>query len=350
MKKVVSFLLVCVWCLAFFACNDASEHIGEAKTPSSSSVLEGESYERVVEIFEDKGFTNIKLEKIEDLITGWLTKDGEVEEVLVGGDVNYSADRWVANDIEVIIRYHTFPNSQESDEENSSGKQIGKGKIPATAFDLKGQNYENVIKAFEDNGFTNIKLEKIEDLVTGWLTTDGEVEEVLVGGDVNYAPTQWVSSDVEIIIKYHTFPEKSVENNNTENVTVENDILTIYNCPEFASILSNKKEYDSSYLEFSQKYKGRTIEFDGRIDYITKHNDYKTRYDILVSAGDYDPEHQIGPNFKFKNVNAADLDLGTLYLEDKISVGMNVRIVAKVGDFEPGSYLFFLNPVSVSKR
>ena len=196
----------------------------------------------------------------------------------------------------------------------------------------------------------NCLKEKIEDLTTGWLTGDGEVEEVSIGGNVDYSPDQWVASDIEVIIKYHTFPEDNEENMEDNNTTIENDILTVENCTELSNILSNKAESDPSYAAFANKYEGRTIEFDGRIDYLVNHKDYKTRYDILVSAGDYDPNHQSGPTFKFEDVGVYDLGLDTLYLEDEIKVGMNVHIVAKVETFNSDSCLFFLDPISVSKR
>ena len=72
MKKLILFLLGCVCCFVLVACDNSNEHTGEAKTPSGSSMLKGQNYESVVNTFEHKGFTNIKLEKIEDLITGWL--------------------------------------------------------------------------------------------------------------------------------------------------------------------------------------------------------------------------------------------------------------------------------------
>ena len=114
MKKILCLFLASILCISLAACGNDS-HAGEAKTPSGSSAMEGRNYEEVVEIFEEKGFTNIKTEPIDDLIFGWLTKDGEVEEVSVGGDVDYSPDKWVPADTEVIIRYHTFPADDMED-------------------------------------------------------------------------------------------------------------------------------------------------------------------------------------------------------------------------------------------
>ena len=94
------------------------------------------------------------------------------------------------------------------------------------------------------------------------------------------------------------------------------------------------------------KHKGRIIEFDGRIDYRAKHGNYNTRHDYLVSAGDYDPDHQIGPSFKFEDVNYYDLNTDL----DTVSVGLNVRIVAEVVSFDSNTGLFYLEPVSVTGR
>ena len=221
-----------------------------------------------------------------------------------------------------------------------------------TTFSMKrSTNYKSVLESFEDNGFTNIKLEKIEDLITGILTEEGEVEEVSVGGDFDYSPDNWVDADTEVIIRYHVFPNKEAESaQDTNKEDVSDKVLTINNCEDFANILSNKAEIDESYSSFAKKYEGRTIEFDGRVDYLVKHENYNTRYDILVSSGDYNQDNQIGPIFKFENVNAYDLDLNTLYLESQIEVGKNVRIVAKVEQFDNNTGLFFLDPVSVTSR
>ena len=91
------------------ATSEKPSHEGEARTPGGSIYHIGEDYKDVVSDFEDNGFTNIKTEKLEDLITGWITKDGEVESVSVDGDVDYKANGWYPNDVEVIITYHTFP-------------------------------------------------------------------------------------------------------------------------------------------------------------------------------------------------------------------------------------------------
>lgn len=137
---------------------------------------------------------------------------------------------------------------------------------------------------------------------------------------------------------------KSNESSKSESKTEGN--LTIDNCPELAEILNNKAEIDESYSAFASKYEGKVIEFDGRIDNCQNHGSYTTRFDYLVSAGDYDPDHQIGPTFKFEDVSYYDLNTNL----DTVSVGLNVHIVAKVENFDSNSGLFFLEPVSITGR
>jgi len=65
-------------------------------------------------------------DKFEDLITGWTTKDAEVESVFVDGNKDYAPDVWYPNDIEVIITYHTFPAKDENGNEtdNKEGQKL----------------------------------------------------------------------------------------------------------------------------------------------------------------------------------------------------------------------------------
>lgn len=117
MKKMLSMLMAIISVFVLVACGNSKKHEGEAKTPNDSSTQNGKNFEDLIKEFESNGFINVKTEKIEDLIVGWLTKDGEVESVSVGGDTEYKANKWYPNDIEVIIKYHTFKSTEEKPEE-----------------------------------------------------------------------------------------------------------------------------------------------------------------------------------------------------------------------------------------
>ena len=230
----------------------------------------------------------------------------------------------------------------------------GEVKLDVPASEYKFKNYTEVEKALKSLGFTNIKHNVLYDIVLGW-TDEGEVDSVSIAGNTDFKRGDVFTSDSEVIITYHMKeeddPNKPTEpaSESTETpATTEEPLpnLTVENCPELAAMLANKAEIDESYSDFVRKYDGRVIEFDGRIDYCTKHGDYNTRFDYLVSAGDYDPDHQIGPTFKFENV--AYYDLHTTL--DTVSVGLNVHIVAEVVSFDSNSGLFYLDPVEITGR
>jgi hypothetical protein len=106
----LSIIILVLLLVSFFILPTIEEqsHEGKVRTPGGSSFHEGRDYNDVVSDFEDSGFTNIETEKLEDLITGWITKDGEVESVSVDFDEDYEENGWYPNDVKVIITYHTF--------------------------------------------------------------------------------------------------------------------------------------------------------------------------------------------------------------------------------------------------
>lgn len=251
------------------------------------------------------------------------------------------------------LKYKISCTSSQIDVETIQGTVVKHGEdeaaMPQSASSYKYQNYVDVQTELSEAGFTNISFEILYDIVIGW-TEEGEVDSISVDGNTEFEQGQIFKKDVAIVITYHMpkedDPDEPHENETPNSTTDPTENLTAENCPDLAAMLSNKAEIDDSYSAFATKYKGRIIEFDGRIDYCTKHGDYNTRFDYLVSAGDYDPDHQIGPSFKFEDVNYYDLNTDL----DTVSVGLNVRIVAEVISFDSNSGLFYLEPVAVTAR
>lgn len=238
-----------------------------------------------------------------------------------------------------------------------SNENKDEAKTPSGPSIQKGRDYQEVVDDFKEKGFKNIKTEKLEDLITGWITKDGEVEEVSVGGDVDYSPDEWISADTEVVIKYHTFKKEDTEsaveskikdNSNTEKPKEE--ILTVDNNKELAEILSTKDESSPLFKEFAQKYAGRTIEFDGNTAYVSKHGNYETRFNYLIFAGDYSTTTFSGPEFQFRNVNYYDLHLTGDNIPDPFGVGLNIRIIATVEEYDENPGLILLKPVSIKMR
>lgn len=131
------------------------------------------------------------------------------------------------------------------------------------------------------------------------------------------------------------------------------EILNVANNDELAAVLAEKNECSAVVQGFAEKNEGRTIEFDGNIAYMNKHDAYKTRYDMLVYAGDYSETSVAGPAFQFRDVSTSDLNLTGANIPDTIGMGDNLHIVAKIKGYNTNpnqSCLFFLEPESTAVR
>lgn len=137
-----------------------------------------------------------------------------------------------------------------------------------------------------------------------------------------------------------------------EYVKEEDVIHTVDNTPTLSEVLSTKVDMSPLYKNFVSAFEDKTIEFDGCITYLTNHNNYKTRYDILLSAGDYVDENTVnpGPTFKFKDVNLGDMGIKELFLPDYISIGSNIKIKAKVISYNENDGILELDPVLITSR
>lgn len=93
--------------------------------PISASETDGKNYAVVVRQFKDAGFTNVGTEKIEDLITGWLTKDGEIEQIAIEGETDFKKWDSFRADAKVVVSYHTFSRGKTTTYESSGSNQAG---------------------------------------------------------------------------------------------------------------------------------------------------------------------------------------------------------------------------------
>ena len=96
-------------------------------------------------------------------------------------------------DADIIISYHTVKNIEMS----------------FSYKDIKGDNYKDVISKLENEGFVNIRAEVLYDVVTGWVTDDGEVEYVSIDGDKKFKIGEEFRPDVEVVVAFHTYKKNA---------------------------------------------------------------------------------------------------------------------------------------------
>lgn len=75
-----------------------------------ASDYEKEQYSSVVEELKSCGFTNIVLKRSNDLINGWVTKEGSIKSISIDGDSNFKAKATFNYDAEIVIVVNTFKN------------------------------------------------------------------------------------------------------------------------------------------------------------------------------------------------------------------------------------------------
>jgi cytoskeletal protein RodZ len=126
--------------------------------------------------------------------------------------------------------------------------------------------------------------------------------------------------------------------------------VTSVNNAELAAILTLGDYCDPSIAAFAAAYAGQTIEFAGNVVAMNPHDDATTRYDILISAGEYSETSSRGPAFQFRDVNTTyDMNY-TGPTPDTIGERTNLVVTAEVVEYEPTSCLFLLDPVSTVVR
>lgn len=127
-------------------------------------------------------------------------------------------------------------------------------------------------------------------------------------------------------------------------------VLTPKSSPEFAAVLASTDYCSPAIAAFARAHLGQTVKFSANVAEMAPHGDFKTRYDILINAGDYSDRSSRGPAFQFRDENTiSDLHwVGPV--PDRIGVGTNLTITAAIDRYEQRSCLLLLEPVTTAVR
>ena len=154
----------------------------------SSDSLEGLKYTEVVRRLKESGFSNVYIKEISDLTISRDDEENLVTEVkLMLGD-SFDEDTKYPSNLWITVVYHT----------------VELYAPPLTSKEAKGMNYLDVIDEFENAGFVNVTTVAKYDIVTGWLTDDGEVKSVTINGEKKFDYYSEYRLDAEIVITYHS--------------------------------------------------------------------------------------------------------------------------------------------------
>jgi hypothetical protein len=85
----------------------------------------GEHYLEAYAALASYGFTNITYIVKRDLVKGWMYKDGEVENISIGGKSDFDKKTKFKSSNPVVITYHTFKNSPSATSPDTDFIAIG---------------------------------------------------------------------------------------------------------------------------------------------------------------------------------------------------------------------------------
>lgn len=91
---------------------------------------------------------------------------------------------------------------QEERVVNISAISENEAMVPSSAEKYKRKNYEEIVKSFEDAGFTNVSTEILYDIVWG-LTEEGESDKVSINGATDFSYGDIFPKDAVVIVTYH---------------------------------------------------------------------------------------------------------------------------------------------------
>ena len=187
-KRIISILVVISTLLVFISFG-YYEYQRLIPVGYSTSELIGNEYSTVIEKLREKGFINIVKREISDLSISREKEANIVTNVRFGFNEQFNEKYKYPGNLWVVVTYHT----------------VKLYRPPLTLETAKEMNYQEAVNSFKDAGFTNVNSKAKYDIITGWITEDGEIESISINGNKEYDSYDKVRLDAEVIITYHTY-------------------------------------------------------------------------------------------------------------------------------------------------
>lgn len=171
----------------------------EVEVKSDKKEFVGKNYKDVIQKLKDLGFTNI-IEKPKYEIKEYSLYDvGEVDSVKINNSDKFKKGNIYNSDVEVVISYYL----KHTDNPN-------KIKAPYTSDEAKSKNYKDVVKNFEEAGFTNIITK--EKYITEYSGNESyNVSSIKINDSYIDLHTGYNKND-EVMIEYYVITETGASN------------------------------------------------------------------------------------------------------------------------------------------
>lgn len=301
MKKLSSAILLFILCMMLSAC-------GNPKAPDSASAFVGESLDSVVTAFEKAGFKNIDVLEIQDLTSKSDLQDGDVSEISINNDNNFSAKAEYDKDVPVVITYHT----------------IRKVVVPISPSEIQDVEYETIVTLFTNAGFENISKNEVFDLDPDIFSVDFQ-NEVSIQGNADFAEGDSVPFDAPVsVISHKPFARRTV------NIHIDFQSNLFFNKYGVVVALDGDKET----LEHGE---------DSDIEYQLKDGDYVLTFTSAESSSingetRLNVSSDVDASFKI-SCNSDNISVETIYIDNKFELADDeVKIMTTQSEFRLNHY------------
>ncbi len=187
---------------------------------------------------------------------------------------------------------------------------------PMSASDCAYKNYAEIVTAFRNAGFTNIRENVLYDIVWGW-TENGEVDNVTVNGSSDFVRGNVFSKDAPVVITYH-MPEED----NPSYIQMEYD-HSHYAGMDYTDVEQLFKEMGFSNIALEKKETSDVSHKDGEVYSVS------VDYDSFSAGKRYDPEAKVRITYY---VNKATENPGSSSGSQHLSYTTNDLETAKKGN------------------
>ena len=85
---------------------------GEVSFPVSSKQVKNLNVQVLTQQLQLLGYTNIKTVSLNDLVTGWMKKDGAIKQVTVNGTNSFKQGKMYSFDTAIVVTYHSFKSKK----------------------------------------------------------------------------------------------------------------------------------------------------------------------------------------------------------------------------------------------
>lgn len=146
-----------------------------------------QNYEKVEKILEEMGFSKIETQEIKDLPLMEIARDGLVTDIDLKWKDSFSVGDKYPSNFRILVTYHTVIDI----------------KAPISSEEAKGMNYKDVEDAFRAAGFSDIQFAVEYDIITGWISKEGDVESITINDSDEFYEGSSYHPSAHVVITYH---------------------------------------------------------------------------------------------------------------------------------------------------